>query len=90
MTVADDLRAARALIDSPEKLADVGSVREACNQACGATREGRLRASEIFGLILQQPGDVNACPADDGSYVMVSFQSILSRFDAAIQAAEAS
>jgi hypothetical protein len=89
MSVKDDLIAARALIDTPEKLDAVGSVREACNLACGDdTREGRLRAAEIFGLVLAQPGDPNAVPATDGNYLWVSYRSIIPRLDRAIEAAE--
>jgi hypothetical protein len=87
LTLADDLKAIRALIDTPEKLREVGSVRAACDIACGDDRIGRLRSGEAFTAILSEPGGPNAKPGD-GAYVIVSYDSILDRVGAAIAKAE--
>ncbi len=83
MTLAADLKTAKALIDTPEKLALVGSVQQACTLTVGS-----LTGGDAFLAILDQPGDPEAV-AGAGSYVTVSFESIMNRIDRAIAAAEA-
>jgi hypothetical protein len=87
MTLADDLRAARSLIDTPEKLAAVGSVREACRAATSGDRE---RDSAAFLAFMATPGDDRFVLERGNSYVRVAFDSIPDRFDRAIQTAEQS
>lgn len=75
-TVKENLIAARALIDTPEKLKAVGSVIEACRR-CG---------DGAFDAFMEQPGDERFVVERGASYVRVHFDSILDRFDRAIEA----
>ena len=84
MSVKDDLIAAKALIDTPEKLAVVGSVREACARASTYGDHG----SGAFNAFLSQPGDHRFVLEHGNSYVRVEFESLMDRFDRAINAAE--
>lgn len=84
MSLREDLIAAKALIDTPEKLADVGSVREACRRASTYGDSG----SGAFGAFMSQPGDERFVLERGSSYVRVEFESLMDRFDRAIAAAE--
>lgn len=77
MTVKDDLIAAKALIDTPEKWASIASVREVCNSAC-IGEFSHIRASAAFGAFLAQPGTGRG---------IITLPEILDRFDRAIEAA---
>jgi hypothetical protein len=83
MSVRDDLIAARALIDTPEKMAAVGSVLRAIELACDSFTE----TGAAFSAVLEQPG--NGVPASDGgSYYVTTHADILDRIDRAIEAAK--
>ena len=83
MTLKSDLIAAKALIDTPKKLARVGSVRAACELACGGEIE---RAASAFRAFFDQSGDPDPIPYGPRAS-RVSFKSFLRRFDRAISAA---
>ena len=51
--LVDDLKAARALIDTPEKFKAVGSVRSAVDDVCGGEAK---RETAAFVAILNVPG----------------------------------